>query len=134
MQERGSLLELVDPGLGSEYSSVEAMAMLMVALLCISASPTLRPAMSQVVTILESRTALEDLIRTQIPHVGEPERGHRPFRENLMLKPIKRALKMGRHVSTEHGPRGRPKGFFKHYVTKFKTYCLTPGFQPLPEI
>ncbi|KAE9457592.1 hypothetical protein C3L33_10505, partial [Rhododendron williamsianum] len=48
LQERGSLLELVDPGLGSEYSSEEAMAMLKVALLCISASPTLRPAMSQV--------------------------------------------------------------------------------------
>ncbi|KAJ7963869.1 LRR receptor-like kinase [Quillaja saponaria] len=49
LQERGCLLELVDPSLGSEYSSEEAMVMLNVALLCTNASPTLRPIMSQVV-------------------------------------------------------------------------------------
>ncbi|GLT26710.1 hypothetical protein SLA2020_017560 [Shorea laevis] len=42
LQEIGSLLELVDPNLGSEYSSEEAMMMLNVALLCTNASPTLR--------------------------------------------------------------------------------------------
>lgn len=62
MQERGSLLELVDPELGSEYSSEEAMVMLNVALLCTNASPTLRPIMSQVVSMLEGRTAVQDLL------------------------------------------------------------------------
>lgn len=62
MQERGSLLELVDPELGSAYSSEEAMVMLNVALLCTNASPTLRPTMSQVVSMLEGRTAVQDLL------------------------------------------------------------------------
>ncbi|KAF7141996.1 hypothetical protein RHSIM_Rhsim06G0122700 [Rhododendron simsii] len=62
LQERGSLLELVDPDLGSEYSSEEAMVMLNVVLLCTNASPTLRPTMSQVVSMLEGRTAVQDLL------------------------------------------------------------------------
>ncbi|KAG5544891.1 hypothetical protein RHGRI_017374 [Rhododendron griersonianum] len=62
LQERGSLLELVDPDLGSEYSSEEAIVMLNVALLCTNASPTLRPTMSQVVSMLEGRTAVQDLL------------------------------------------------------------------------
>ncbi|XP_022739516.1 probable LRR receptor-like serine/threonine-protein kinase At1g07650 isoform X2 [Durio zibethinus] len=62
LRERGSLLELVDPDLGSEYSSEEAMVMLNVALLCTNASPTLRPTMSQVVGMLEGRTAVQDLL------------------------------------------------------------------------
>ncbi|CAI0547860.1 unnamed protein product [Linum tenue] len=59
---RGSLLELVDPLLGLDYSSEEAMLMLNVALLCTNASPTLRPTMSQVVSMLEGRTAIQDLL------------------------------------------------------------------------
>lgn len=62
LQERGSLLELVDPALGSDYSSEEAMVMLNVALLCTNASPTLRPKMSQVVSMLEGRTAVQELL------------------------------------------------------------------------
>lgn len=62
LQERGSLLELVDPELGSEYSSEEAMVMLNVALLCANASPTLRPPMSQVVSMLEGKTDVQDLL------------------------------------------------------------------------
>lgn len=62
MQERGSLLELVDPNLGSEYSTEEAMVVLNVALLCTNASPTLRPTMSQVVSMLEGWTDIQDLL------------------------------------------------------------------------
>ncbi|KAL5837190.1 hypothetical protein ACOSQ3_014359 [Xanthoceras sorbifolium] len=62
LQERGSLLELVDPNLCAEYSSDEAMVMLNVALLCTNASPTLRPTMSQVVSMLEGRTVVQDLL------------------------------------------------------------------------
>ena len=62
LQERGSLLELVDPGLGSEYTTEEAMVMLNVALLCTNASPTLRPIMSQVVSMLEGRTAVKEIL------------------------------------------------------------------------
>ncbi|KAK4769834.1 hypothetical protein SAY87_030366 [Trapa incisa] len=62
LQERGNLLELVDPDLGSAYSSEQAMVMLNVALLCTNASPTLRPTMSQVVSMLEGKTAVQDLL------------------------------------------------------------------------
>ncbi|KAM0047916.1 putative protein kinase RLK-Pelle-DLSV family [Helianthus debilis subsp. tardiflorus] len=62
LQERGSLLELVDPDLGSEYSSEEAMTILNVALLCTNASPTLRPTMSQALNMLEGRTNVQDLL------------------------------------------------------------------------
>lgn len=62
LQERGSLLELVDPDLGSEYSTEEAMVMLNVALLCTNASPTLRPTMSQAVSMLEGWTDIQDIL------------------------------------------------------------------------
>nr|XP_034909294.1 probable LRR receptor-like serine/threonine-protein kinase At1g07650 [Populus alba] len=62
LQERGSLSEVVDPELGSEYSSGEAMVILNVALLCTNASPTLRPTRSQVASMLEGQTSVEDFL------------------------------------------------------------------------
>lgn len=62
LQEKGGLLELVDPELGSEYSEEEALTMLNVALLCSNASPTLRPSMSKVVSLLEGQTPLQPLL------------------------------------------------------------------------
>lgn len=62
LQERGTLLELVDPDLGSEYSKEEAMVMLNVSLLCTNASPTLRPTMSKVVSLLEGQAPLQPLL------------------------------------------------------------------------
>ncbi|CAN1351717.1 Probable LRR receptor-like serine/threonine-protein kinase At1g07650, partial [Linum perenne] len=62
LQERGCLLELIDPALGSDYSWGEVMLMMNVALLCANASPTLRPTMSQVVSMLEGRTAIQDFL------------------------------------------------------------------------
>ncbi|XP_010522063.1 PREDICTED: probable LRR receptor-like serine/threonine-protein kinase At1g07650 [Tarenaya hassleriana] len=62
LQERGSLLELVDLNLGSDYSTEDAMVMLNVALMCTNASPTLRPTMSQVVSMLEGKTAVQEIL------------------------------------------------------------------------
>ncbi|KAG6634333.1 probable LRR receptor-like serine/threonine-protein kinase At1g53430 isoform X1 [Carya illinoinensis] len=59
LQEQGNLLELVDPSLGSSYSSEEAMRMLNLALLCTNPSPTLRPLMSSVVSMLEGKIAVQ---------------------------------------------------------------------------
>ncbi|KAF7822596.1 putative LRR receptor-like serine/threonine-protein kinase [Senna tora] len=59
LQEKGKLLELVDPSLGSNYSEMEAMRMLNMALLCTNASPTLRPSMSSVVSMLEGKTPIQ---------------------------------------------------------------------------
>ncbi|PQQ01642.1 putative LRR receptor-like serine/threonine-protein kinase [Prunus yedoensis var. nudiflora] len=51
LQQKGELLELVDPRLGSDVSEEEAIRMVKVALLCINAAPALRPTMSAVVSI-----------------------------------------------------------------------------------
>ncbi|CAI9089111.1 OLC1v1023619C1 [Oldenlandia corymbosa var. corymbosa] len=62
LQERSKLLELVDPDLGSEYATEEATTILNVALLCTNAAPTLRPIMSQVVSMLEGQTDIQDIL------------------------------------------------------------------------
>lgn len=59
LHEQGNLLELVDPSLGSDYSKEEAMRMLILALLCANPSPTLRPSMSSVVSMLEGKIPVQ---------------------------------------------------------------------------
>ncbi|XP_042430872.1 probable LRR receptor-like serine/threonine-protein kinase At1g53440 isoform X2 [Zingiber officinale] len=55
LQEQENLLELVDQSLGSNYSKEEALQMLELSLVCTNPSPTLRPAMSSVVSMLEGK-------------------------------------------------------------------------------
>ncbi|KAK4484662.1 hypothetical protein RD792_007251 [Penstemon davidsonii] len=59
LQEQGNILELVDPSLGSNYSKEEAMLMLNLSLLCANISPTLRPSMSSVVSMLNGETPVQ---------------------------------------------------------------------------
>ncbi|XP_059665022.1 probable LRR receptor-like serine/threonine-protein kinase At1g53440 isoform X2 [Cornus florida] len=59
LQEQGNLLELVDPRIGSNYSKEEAMRMLNLSLLCANLSPTLRPSMSSVVSMLEGNSPVQ---------------------------------------------------------------------------
>ncbi|XP_024979201.1 probable LRR receptor-like serine/threonine-protein kinase At1g53430 [Cynara cardunculus var. scolymus] len=59
LQEQGNLLELVDPVLGSNYPKEEVMRMLNIALLCTNPSPTLRPAMSAVVSMLNGKIPVQ---------------------------------------------------------------------------
>lgn len=56
------MLELVDPELGQEFSIEEATMMLNVALMCTNSAPTLRPTMSQVVSMLQGQTDVRDLV------------------------------------------------------------------------
>ncbi|KAL6311069.1 hypothetical protein AAG906_026905 [Vitis piasezkii] len=58
LHEQGNLLELVDPSLGSNYSEEEVMRMLNLALLSTNQSPTLRPSMSSVVSMLDGKIAV----------------------------------------------------------------------------
>ncbi|GMY37752.1 isoform 2 of probable lrr receptor-like serine/threonine-protein kinase [Fagus crenata] len=60
LQQRGNLMELVDPKLGSEFNKEEAIRMIKVALLCTNPSPALRPTMSAVVSMLEGRTVVHE--------------------------------------------------------------------------
>lgn len=59
LQEQGNLLELVDPILGTNYSEEEAFRMLNMALLCTNPSPTLRPSMSAVVSMIEGKQKVQ---------------------------------------------------------------------------
>lgn len=66
--EQDKLLELVDPALGSEFSKEEALQMLNLALACTNPTPTRRPIMSNVVSILEHKATMESLFVAREPH------------------------------------------------------------------
>ncbi|KAI8005857.1 putative LRR receptor-like serine/threonine-protein kinase [Camellia lanceoleosa] len=59
LQEQGNLLSLVDSNLGPDYPKDEVMNMLSVALLCTNISPSLRPSMSSVVSMLEGQSPIQ---------------------------------------------------------------------------
>ncbi|KAK9051627.1 hypothetical protein SSX86_028255 [Deinandra increscens subsp. villosa] len=59
-KERGSLIDLLDPRLGSDFNKKEAVRMMHVALLCTNQSPALRPTMSEVVNMLEGHTKIKE--------------------------------------------------------------------------
>ncbi|PWA66159.1 serine-threonine/tyrosine-protein kinase catalytic domain-containing protein [Artemisia annua] len=61
MERKGSLIDLVDPRLGSNFNKKEAVRMMKIALLCTNQSPALRPTMSEVVSMLEGRTKMKEL-------------------------------------------------------------------------
>nr|GEX46577.1 probable LRR receptor-like serine/threonine-protein kinase At1g07650 isoform X1 [Tanacetum cinerariifolium] len=78
MEQKGSLIDLVDPRLGSNFNKKEAVRMMKIALLCTNQTPGLRPTMSEVVNMLEGRTKvkeLEDDLRFQ-PLRGKFEEMH----------------------------------------------------------
>ncbi|KAK9943666.1 hypothetical protein M0R45_009267 [Rubus argutus] len=62
LKEKGSLLDLIDPRLGSEFNKEEVMITINVALLCCNASAALRPVMSAVVSMLEGRAPVRELV------------------------------------------------------------------------
>ena len=55
------MLDLVDPSLGNAYNKGEVMTMINVVLRCTNISPTVRPTMSSVVSMLEGQTTVDDL-------------------------------------------------------------------------
>lgn len=68
----------MDPRLGSEFNKVEAEKMIKVALICTNASPSLRPMMSEVVSMLGGSSNIPDVI---------PEAGS--FSEDLRFKTLR---------------------------------------------
>ena len=72
-------MEIVDPKLGSEFNQDEAERMIKVALLCTNASPTLRPTMSAVVSMLEGQTVVQDVISD--PGIYNDDLRFRPLRD-----------------------------------------------------
>lgn len=59
-------MELVDPKLESKFEEEEVLRMINIALMCTSISPTLRPKMSSVVTMLEGRTSVGEFASNPI--------------------------------------------------------------------
>ena len=55
-------MAMVDPKLRSEFNKEEAEKMIKVALLCANASPSLRPSMTAVVSMLEGQTSVHEVI------------------------------------------------------------------------
>ncbi|KAF2549900.1 hypothetical protein F2Q68_00034957 [Brassica cretica] len=53
LQQKGDILEIVDPTLEGDFNKKEAVRMINVALVCTNLSPSLRPTMSEVVQMLE---------------------------------------------------------------------------------
>ncbi|KAM5584910.1 putative leucine-rich repeat receptor-like serine/threonine-protein kinase [Rosa sericea] len=74
LQQRGNLLELVDPRLGSDFSKKEAIRTIKVALLCANPTAALRPIMSAVVSMLEGRTPVDEVVLDPSIHGDEMTR------------------------------------------------------------
>ncbi|KAF7150968.1 hypothetical protein RHSIM_Rhsim02G0089600 [Rhododendron simsii] len=62
LRQQGCLMDLVDPKLGSDFNKEETMRMTKVALVCTNPSPALRPTMSAVVSMLEGKLGIEELV------------------------------------------------------------------------
>ncbi|XP_019456015.1 PREDICTED: probable leucine-rich repeat receptor-like serine/threonine-protein kinase At3g14840 isoform X2 [Lupinus angustifolius] len=62
LKKEGNLMELVDRRLGSDFNKEEVMVMINVALLCTNVTQTLRPAMSSVVSMLEGRSVVHEVV------------------------------------------------------------------------
>ncbi|VVA29383.1 Hypothetical predicted protein, partial [Prunus dulcis] len=80
LQQKGNLMELVDPKLGSQFKKEEAMRMIKVALLCANPSPALRPTMSAVVSMLEGQTIVHEVKIN--PSIYGDELGLKAFTED----------------------------------------------------
>ncbi|OMO92549.1 hypothetical protein COLO4_17485 [Corchorus olitorius] len=63
LKENGHLLDLIDPRIGSDCKTEEAMAMINVGLLCTNPTAAARPSMSSVVSVLEGRVDVKELVR-----------------------------------------------------------------------
>ncbi|BFG28976.1 hypothetical protein CerSpe_152500 [Prunus speciosa] len=62
LKGQGNLLDLVDPRLGSDFNKEEMMLTINVALLCCNVTSTVRPTMSSVVSMLEGRATVQELV------------------------------------------------------------------------
>ncbi|KAG5223951.1 hypothetical protein OIU78_022661 [Salix suchowensis] len=74
LQTNGDIMEMVDPRLGSAFNKKEVVRMINVALLCTNQSPALRPIMSTVVSMLEGKTHVEELV--MVPSTSSDQSGY----------------------------------------------------------
>ncbi|XP_041023582.1 probable LRR receptor-like serine/threonine-protein kinase RFK1 isoform X1 [Juglans microcarpa x Juglans regia] len=109
LQQTGKLMKLIDERLESGVDEKEAEIMVKAALLCTNASASLRPTMSEVVSMLEGRLSVPD----QIPEAST-------YHEDLRFKAM-RDLHKDRQNQSSSGSQ-------THNSTAAHTFCSTSTF------
>ncbi|XP_062013610.1 probable LRR receptor-like serine/threonine-protein kinase At1g53430 [Rosa rugosa] len=80
LQRKGKLVDLVDKTLSNKYDAKQAIIILNLAVMCINISPTLRPTMSEVLSVLVGDKKIEEICSPALkepikdindPHVNE---------------------------------------------------------------
>jgi hypothetical protein len=61
LNDKGRILDLVDQKLASSYNRKQALTVLHLAMKCVNLSPTLRPTMSEVVSVLEGENSPQQI-------------------------------------------------------------------------
>ncbi|KAK6917745.1 Protein kinase domain, partial [Dillenia turbinata] len=84
-----SITRIVDPILGTNFKEEEAERMIKVALLCTTASPSLRPSISQALSMLEGKTPIEEVISE--PGIYGDDSRFKPIREHYMKMQSKKS-------------------------------------------
>ncbi|KAL6283773.1 hypothetical protein ACE6H2_014702 [Prunus campanulata] len=86
LKGQGNLLNLVDPRLGSDFNKEEMMLTINVALLCCNVTSTVRPTMSSVVSMLEGRAAVQELVSDPNALTNEIEAMRKHFESSFGRK------------------------------------------------
>ncbi|KAG7625266.1 putative leucine-rich repeat receptor-like serine/threonine-protein kinase [Arabidopsis thaliana] len=75
LREQNTLLEVVDPRLGTDYNKQEALMMIQIGMLCTSPAPGDRPSMSTVVSMLEGHSTVnvEKLLEASVNNEKDEE-------------------------------------------------------------
>nr|XP_034897524.1 probable LRR receptor-like serine/threonine-protein kinase At1g53430 [Populus alba] len=61
LHDKGRILDLVDKKLASSYNRKQALTVLLLAMKCVNLSPTLRPKISEVVSVLEGEKRIDEI-------------------------------------------------------------------------
>ncbi|XP_073261463.1 probable LRR receptor-like serine/threonine-protein kinase At1g53440 isoform X1 [Populus alba] len=61
LNDKGRILDLVDKKLASSYNRKQALTVLLLAMKCVNLSPTLRPKISEVVSVLEGEKRIDEI-------------------------------------------------------------------------
>ncbi|CAL8150702.1 unnamed protein product [Prunus armeniaca] len=86
LKGQGKLMDLVDPRLGSDFNKEEMMLTINVALLCCNVTSTVRPTMSSVVSMLEGRAAVQELVSDPNASTDEMEEMRKHFEPSFGRK------------------------------------------------
>ncbi|XP_011013301.1 PREDICTED: probable LRR receptor-like serine/threonine-protein kinase At1g07650 [Populus euphratica] len=67
LYDKGRILDLVDKRLASSYDRKQALTVLLLAMKCVNLSPTLRPKISEVISVLEGEKRIDEIFEGDTP-------------------------------------------------------------------